>query len=139
MKYDPTLPWRPVTGGGFNDHIGPIMFAQVGQDEYHFAVQLEDRHMNSTGVAHGGLMMSVVDTGMGTSAYTAAGQKPVATIDFECDFIAPGKNGQMLHGQATVVRKAREFLFMQGDLYADTRQVLRASGIWVIRSGGGQA
>ena len=73
MKYDPTLPWRNVLGGGFNDHIGPVMFAQVGADEYHFALALEDRHMNSVGVAHGGLMMSVADTGMGTSAFTAAG------------------------------------------------------------------
>ena len=138
MKYDPSLPWRDIQGGGFNDHIGPVRFAQVGQEEYHFALQLEDRHMNSIGVAHGGLTMSVADAGMGTSAFTAAGQKAVATIDFECDFLAPAKNGQMLHGQAKVVRKAREFLFLQGDLYADTRHVLRASGIWVIRSGGGK-
>jgi len=139
MKYDPTLPWRRVQGGGFNDHIGPVMFAQVGQDEYHFALPLEDRHMNSGGVAHGGLMMSVADTGMGASAYDAAGQKPVATIDFECDFLAPGKGGQMLHGQAHIVRKARELLFMRADLYSDARHVMRASGIWVIRSGGGKA
>ncbi len=139
MKYDPTLPWRSLMGGGFNDYVGPVMFAQVGEGDYRFALQLEDRHMNSTGVAHGGLMMTVADAGIGTSAFTAAGEKPVATIDFECDFIAPGKNGQMLHGQAKVVRKAREFLFMQGDLYADTRHVLRASGIWVIRAGGGKA
>jgi len=137
MKYDPTLPWRPVTGGGFNDLIGPVSFAQVGEGDYRFALMLEERHMNSTGVCHGGALMSLADTGMGTSAFTAAGHKPVATIDFECDFLAPGKLGQMLHGKAMVVRKAREFLFMQGDLYADARHVLRTSGIWVIRSGGG--
>lgn len=139
MKYDPSLPWREVSGGGFNDHIGPIHFAQVGEGEYHFALALELRHMNATGVAHGGLMMSVADTGMGTSAFTAAGSKPVATIDFECDFLAPGKLGQMLHGMATVVRKARELLFMQSNLYADERHVMRASGIWVVRSGGGKS
>lgn len=137
MKYDPTLPWRLVTGGGFNDHIGPVSFAQVGQDDYRFALLLEERHMNAVGVCHGGAMMSLADTGMGTSAFTAAGQRPVATIDFECDFLAPGKLGQMLHGQAKVVRKAREFLFMQSEIYADARHVLRASGIWVIRSGDG--
>ena len=138
MTYDSTLPWRTVTGGGFNDHVGPVQFAQVDDGDYRFALQLEDRHMNATGVAHGGLLMSLADTGMGTAAFTAAGERPVATIDFECDFIAPGKNGQMLHGQARVVRKARELLFMQGDIYADSRHVLRASGIWVIRSGGGK-
>lgn len=138
MKYDPSLPWRTVLGGGFNDHIGPVQFAQVGDGEYHFALRLEDKHMNAVGVAHGGLIMSVADTGMGTSAFTAAGSKAVATIDFECDFLAPGKNGQMLHGIAKVVRKAREFLFMQGDLYADERHIMRASGIWVIRSSGGK-
>lgn len=139
MKYDPSLPWRDIEGGGFNAYIGPIRFAQVDAETYHFALLLEERHMNSVGVAHGGLMMTVADAGMGTSAFTAAGQKAVATIDFECDFLAPGKLGQMLHGKAQVVRKAREFLFMQSDLFADTRHVLRASGIWAIRSGGGKA
>ncbi len=138
MKFDPSLPWRDIKGEGFNALIGPIRFAQVGEDEWRFALELEERHMNSVGVAHGGLLMSVADTGLGTSAFTAAGSKPVATIDFECDFLAPGKNGQMIHGVAKVVRKAREFLFMQGDLYADERHVMRVSGIWVIRSGGGK-
>ncbi len=138
MKFDPSLPWRDIKGEGFNALIGPMQFAQVDEAEWRFALKLEDRHMNSVGVAHGGLLMSIADTGLGTSAFTAAGSKPVATIDFECDFLAPGKNGQMIHGIAKVVRKAREFLFMQGDLYADERHVLRVSGIWVIRSGGGK-
>jgi len=90
MKYDATLPWRDIKREGFNDHIGPIRFAEVAEHDF--------------------------------------------TIDFECDFLAAAKNGQLLHGVCSVARAAREFLFMEGDFYAGERRVLRASGIWVVRS-----
>lgn len=133
MKYDATLPWRDIKREGFNDHIGPIRFAEVAEHDFRVALALDDRHMNSAGVCHGGVLMSVADTGMGTAAFTTAGSA-VATIDFECDFLAAAKNGQLLHGVCSVARAAREFLFMEGDFYAGERRVLRASGIWVVRS-----
>lgn len=132
MKFNPSLPWRDIKTDGFNGLVGPIRFAEAGENDFRVALQLDERHMNSVGVCHGGLLMSVGDTGMGTSAYTAAGSA-VATIDFECDFLAAAKLGQMLHGQCKVARSARELIFMEGELFADDRRVLRMSGIWVVR------
>lgn len=134
MKYDASLPWRDIRAEGFNAHIGPIRFAESEEDGiFYAALSLDDRHMNSVGVCHGGVLMSLADAGMGTSAYTTAGNA-VATIDFECDFLAAAKNGQRLFGQCRVARKARELLFMESDFYAGERRVLRASGIWIVRS-----
>lgn len=132
MDYDPSLPWRDVEGEGFNAHVGPIQVADLGE-EWRFALKLDARHMNSAGVCHGGLQMSLADCGLGTCAYFAAGKRSVATIDFEAHFLAAAKEGQMLHGAARVARKAREFLFMEGQLWSGERQVLRCSGIWAIR------
>ena len=135
MQYDASLPWRDVVGEGFNAFIGPIRVAEL-EGELRFALQLEDRHMNSASVCHGGVMMSLADTGLGTAAWIGAGRSPVATIDFECDFMAAAKNGQLMHGVGRVARKAREFLFMEGDVWAGERRVLRCSGIWAIRTTG---
>lgn len=136
VQFDPSLPWRDIRGEGFNIYIGPIQVAKLDGDELRFALRLDDRHMNSSSVCHGGVLMSVADSGLGTCAWYAAGENPVATIDFEADFLAAAKNGQMLHGVARVIRKAREFLFMEGDLWSGERQVMRCSGIWVVRSTG---
>ena len=131
MKYDPDLSWRDLTGQGFQDLIGPIQLAELSAGEMAFALKLDDRHTNANGVCHGGVMMSVADSCMGACAFAGAGS-PVATIDFECDFLAPGRIGDMLHGTAKVARKARHIIFMESDLYSGERRVLRASGIWAV-------
>jgi len=131
VRYDPSLPWRDLTGLGFQDLIGPIQLAELPGGDMAFALQLDDRHTNANGVCHGGVMMSVADSSMGACAYAQIGT-PVATIDFECDFLAAGKIGEMLHGTAKVARKARNIIFMESDLYSGERRVLRASGIWAV-------
>lgn len=133
MKYDPDLPWRDLTGQGFQDLIGPIQLAELAVGTMAFALKLDDRHTNTNGVCHGGVIMSVADSAMGACAFAGAGS-PVATIDFECDFLAPGKIGEMLHGTAKIARKAQHFIFMESDLYSGERRVMRASGIWAVLS-----
>jgi len=131
VNYDPNLPWRDLKGLGFQDLIGPIQLADLPGTDLAFALELDDRHTNANGVCHGGVMMSVADSCMGACAFAAAGT-PVATIDFECDFLAAGKIGEVLHGVAKISRKARNFIFMESDLYSGERRVLRASGIWAV-------
>ena len=131
MKYDPSLPWRDIHGLGFHELIGPIQVAELSDGTLAYSLRLDDRHTNANGVCHGGVMMSVVDSGLGSCAFAAAG-RPVATIDFECDFLAAAQIGEMLHGVAKVARKARNFIFMEGELYSGERRVLRVSGIWAI-------
>ena len=131
MKYDPSLPWRDLTGLGFQELIGPIQLASLPESQMAFALQLDARHTNANGVCHGGVMMSVADSSMGACAFASAG-RPVATIDFECDFLAAGKIGEMLHGTAKIARKARNVIFMESDLYSGERRVMRASGIWAV-------
>ncbi len=131
MKYDPSLPWRDIKGQGFHNLLGPIQIAEMPDGTLPFALELDDRHTNANGVCHGGVMMSVADSAMGSCAFVAA-KNAVATIDFECDFLAAGRIGEILHGVAKVTRKARNFIFMESDLYSGERRVLRSSGIWAI-------
>lgn len=131
MKYDPSLPWRDVRGFGFQETLGPVQVADYADGTLPYALMLDDRHTNANGVCHGGVLMSIADTGMGACAFATAG-KPVATIDFECDFMAAAPIGERVYGLAKVARKARNFIFMESDLYSNERRLLRISGIWAI-------
>ena len=131
MKYDPSLPWRDVRGFGFQETLGPVQIAECADGTLHYALMLDDRHTNANGVCHGGVLMSIADTGMGACAFAQAG-KPVATIDFECNFMAAAPIGERVYGIAKVARKARNFIFMESDLYSKERRLLRVSGIWAI-------
>jgi len=131
VKYDPDLNWRDIHGSGFNHFVGPVRVVEHADGTMPFALMLDDRHTNANGVCHGGVLMSVADSAMGACAFVASGG-PVATIDFECDFISAAPIGEQLYGLAQVVRRARQFVFMEADLYVAERRIFRASGIWAI-------
>ena len=130
MDFDPDLEWRDVRDTGFNAHIGPIRLATVSDREWAFHLDLDQRHINFGGVCHGGVLMSLADTGMGASASIAAGRAACATIAFNADFVAAVKIGHVLHGRARLVRRVRDLCFMETELWSNGRQVLRAAGIW---------
>ena len=130
MEYDPNLPWRDVRGEGYNALIGPIRFASLGGNQWCATVVLDARHINVGGVCHGGMLLSLADVAMGASTFAAGGGHPCATIQMDSHFLAAAKAGQRLLAVATQLRKVRELSFMQCEVWAEGRQVMRASGTW---------
>jgi uncharacterized protein (TIGR00369 family) len=136
MEYNPGLPWREVRGEGYNAHIGPIRFAPLGDSRWCVTVVLDDRHVNVGGVCHGGMLLSLADVAMGASTFTAGGGRPCATIQMDSHFLAAAKAGQRLVAVATQLRKVRALSFMQCEIWAEGRQVMRASGTWKYLASG---
>lgn len=130
MEYDPDLPWRDVRGEGYNAHIGPIRFAPLGNSRWCATLLLDGRHINVGGVCHGGVLLSLADVAMGASSFASADGHPCATIQLDGHFLAPARAGQRLVAVATQLRRVRELSFMQCDIWAAGRQVMRASGTW---------
>jgi len=130
MQYDPNLPWRDVRGEGFNAHIGPIRFAELGESRWCASLELDARHVNIGGVCHGGVLLSLADVAMGAATFAAGDGHPCATIQMDAHFLAAARAGQRLVAAATQLRKVRELSFMQCEVWAEGRQVLRASGTW---------
>ena len=129
IDYDPSLDWKDVRDGGFNSHIGPLKYAR-GDDGWYCAIQLDQRHINFGGVCHGGVCMALADVCMGVGAHSSVGRTPCATIDFEAHFLAAAKEGQWLVGRSRLNRAVSGVIFMDCELWAGGRQVMRASGIW---------
>lgn len=130
MHYDPNLPWREIRGEGFNAHIGPIRFAELGESRWCASLVLDARHINVGGVCHGGALLSLADVAMGAATFAAGGQHPCATIQMDAHFLAAARAGERLLALATQLRKVRQLSFMQCEIWAEGRQVMRASGTW---------
>jgi uncharacterized protein (TIGR00369 family) len=135
MDYDPHLPWRDIRGEGFNAHIGPIRFAALGDSRWCATLVLDARHINVGGVCHGGVLLSLADVAMGAATFAAGGGHPCATIQMDAHFLAAAKPGARLVALATQLRKVRALSFMQCEVWAEGRQVLRASGTWKYLDG----
>ncbi|MGB3211400.1 MAG: PaaI family thioesterase [Desulforhopalus sp.] len=126
-------PFQQISVVGYMKHNGGLEFRKVSESEYQFRTEVKDIHLNPGGITHGGFIMSLMDSGMGTAVYRVLGAKErAATISFDVKFISPSTTGDTLAGTARVLRKTRSLVFMQGEVRSGDKLVATAEGIWKV-------
>ena len=130
LDLDPDINWEILDAGDFTAHVGRMAHAQTGEAEWRFCMDVERRHLNVGGVAHGGVSLTMLDTGMGRGAWLAGGMRPCATIQLDSHFLSAAKEGQRIEGVARLLRRTADVAFMEGELQAGGRMTMRASGVW---------
>ena len=117
---------------GFMKHNGGLFFRTISEKEYEFKATINENHLNSAGITHGGFMSALVDAGAGTAAHRSAGNSPCVTISLELKFISPVKLGQDLLGKTKIQKKTKSMIFLTCELKAENKIVATASGVWKI-------
>lgn len=120
--------------GGFNTYVGPLyrLPDSGGGAVKRFAFAVAAQHMNGSGSVHGGMLMSFADTAMSRAARLSADGKSCSTVSLNCDFVGPGKLGDVIEARARVTRRARSMVFVSAELVAGERILLVATGLWKI-------
>jgi uncharacterized protein (TIGR00369 family) len=77
------------------------------------AITMRDEHKNHLGVAHGGVLLTLLDVAMGSAARLSAGAS-VVTVDLQSAFLAPGRGNLLAEGR--VLRPGRSLIFCEGDV-----------------------
>ena len=96
--------FRNISKVGFMKHNGGLEFRKISNDEYEFKPEIQDYHINAGGVTHGGFIMSMLDSGMGTAAHQVIEGKAV-TISLNTNFIGGSKAGDKIIGFAKIKKK----------------------------------
>ena len=117
---------------GFMKHNGGLLFKTISENEYEFKTTINENHLNSAGITHGGFIAAVVDAGAGTAAHRAADQNPCVTISLELKFISAIKLGQELYGKTKIQKKTKSMVFLTCELTTTNKIVATASGVWKI-------
>jgi uncharacterized protein (TIGR00369 family) len=123
--------FRNISKVGYMLHNGGLEFKRISDTEFEYRTTLQEYHMNSAGVTHGGFIMSVLDSGMGTAAHSVIEGKAV-TITLDIKFISGSKAGQEIIGYAKIKKKTKSLIFMQGELTSDGTTLATAEGIWKV-------
>ena len=123
--------WRPVRNDGFIGLVGPIYRREHGE-RWQFGFRAEGKHANLRQVVQGGMLMTFADRALGRNAWKAAADKPVATIQFDMQFVSAGEIGAFIEIEPEVVRRTSSLVFMRGTLTAGERVVATCNGIWKI-------
>ncbi|MET0368323.1 MAG: PaaI family thioesterase [Methylobacterium sp.] len=88
---------------------------------------MRPEHSNNLGIAHGGIVCTLLDVAMGTAARLTAGC-PVVTLDMQTRFLNPGRG--TLEAVGRVTRGGRSILFCEAEIRdAEGVPVASATGL----------
>ena len=122
------------TKKGFMQNIGDLSFKKIDDSNFEFSIKISQNFLNTGGIAHGGFIATIADTGMGNAAHIAAGNKRCVTINLDIKFISAGKLNEKLIGKVKVLKKTRTLVFINCKILNSNGIVATASGTWKILS-----
>ncbi len=99
---------------------------KISEDLVHVHLELQPWQCNSFGVAHGGVMMTLLDFAMAMAAKVKHGHLGGAmTIDMSTSFIKGGKGKMVVHG--TVLKAGKSIQFCEASAYDASGDLLAKS------------
>jgi uncharacterized protein (TIGR00369 family) len=110
-----------------------------GEEEIRLGLRIADRHCNTGGHAHGGLVASLADLGLIHAVSVARERRGEArawlgTVSLAVDYLGPAPVGAWLEIRARVTRLGQRLAFVEGPMLADGAHVARASAVFSIRA-----
>ena len=90
-------------------------------------------HLNRRGVAHGGVVTSLLDTALGASVVsTLSPEEWTGTLELSVQFREPVRPG-LITAQGRLARRGKNVAFAEGEIRdASGRTLASAHGVWTI-------
>lgn len=119
---------RLPTGLGFTDNLQPI-YRRIDGEDATFGLVVTDRHCNTMGICHGGVLMTLADITATTACNLAHGVVAGSpTVHIDIDFISAAQRGEWIQAVAEHVTAKRRFGFSSGGIYNADGLVARFAG-----------
>lgn len=116
-------------GPTFAGLAGPFYAKRQGR-ELSLGLRIEQRHLNSRGTCHGGLLATLADIALGYACVAANedGQsRNFVTIDLAVEYLAATQAGDWLYSEVRVMNADTRTAAAAGHLLVDGRPVARIS------------
>jgi uncharacterized protein (TIGR00369 family) len=117
-------------GGSFLRSLGTL-YVRTDATGTVVAMRVEERHLNSRGIAHGGFLVTLVDTALAMAVANA--QEPgvsATTANLTADFIEVAKLGDFVEARVDLQKVGRRLVFASCQLSVGERRIVRASGVF---------
>ena len=124
--------------GGFADLLG-YRLGDWQEDRSEILLEIEQKHLNRSGVLHGGVLTTLIDTACGyagTWCGVPGNVRRSFTLSLNCHFVGTGQLGQRLTASARKTGGGRQIYFSSAEVRdQDGRLVGRGDGVFKYRSG----
>jgi acyl-CoA thioesterase len=113
----------------FIDDLG-IDILDAPHGEGRVALDLQPRHLNSWKVAHGGVLMTMLDVAMAVAGRSLdPGSRGGVTVEMKTSFLQPGPAGHRLVAHARAFHRSTTMSFCEGEIRdGDDRLIAKAMG-----------
>jgi uncharacterized protein (TIGR00369 family) len=111
-------------------HDMGVEFLGMGNGEAQVALELQERHMNSWHVTHGGVVMTLLDVVMSMAGRSLdPNARGGVTVEMKTSFFQPsGRAGSRLVAKGKAVHRSTSICFCDGELWSGDTLVAKASG-----------
>ena len=120
------------TNSGYAKQVGGLKAKKIAGATFEYETEVKEMHLNTAGMAHGGFLTFIADTGMGNAAHQSADNKRCVTISLEMKFISAAKLGDKLVAKVKVQKKTKTLVFLTCEIINAEGIVAVTSGVWKI-------
>ena len=115
----------------FEIYVGPVYeCGEKGAKRY--ALRVDERHLNMRDIVHGGMLMTFADAALGQAAWDATDHAPSVTLNMQCQFLRPARNGDLIEVAPQLMRRTRALLFIRGDFKVGADTVMTVASLWKL-------
>jgi acyl-CoA thioesterase len=115
----------------FVEHVG-MRIEEQHEGRSVCKLDVQNYHLNSTGVVHGGVLFTLADTGMGAALYpTLAIDELCATIEVKINYFKPVLSGSMVCS-SEIVNRGKSVANIESCVYSGDVLVAKANGSFSI-------
>lgn len=101
-----------------------------GDQEPRFAFRASDKHCNTGGTVHGGMLVTFADFALcAIAAWDRLDQERCVTVSLNCDFTAPGHLGELIEAHGEIVRRTKSLAFVRGLVHSPNENLLSFTGV----------
>jgi uncharacterized protein (TIGR00369 family) len=116
----------------FNDLVGPL-HEKRGEGAIALGLRVENKHCNSRGICHGGVLATLADLALGYGLMAKTGSRSgFVTAHLDIDYAGAAELGDWIHSAVEVQRVGSRLAFATGYLCVDEARVVRMSGIFAL-------
>ena len=114
----------------FNALVGPL-YERRNADGVSIGLVIEQKHTNSRGICHGGVLATLADLALGYAMLAKSGDKGgFLTAHLAVDYAGAAKVGDWIESQVEIQRVGARLAFANCYLVAGGRPIVRASAIF---------
>jgi uncharacterized protein (TIGR00369 family) len=114
----------------FNALVGPLYQRRRGA-VLSIGLRVEEKHANSRGICHGGVLATLADLALGYATHAAGGPKAAfVTAQLSIDYAGAAKLGDWIESLVEIQRLGSRLAFANGYLICGGRRIVRVSAIF---------